>query len=76
MSKTLSPTGEWMTVTDLVSRSGLSRMTVIREIERGNLQAHRQGSRRPYLVDPGEGERWLEATLTVRPVEPRKSDTP
>lgn len=76
MSKTLSPPGTWMTVTDLVKRSGLSRMTVIREIDRGNLRASRQGSRRPYLVDPDEGERWLAETLTVRPVAPRKSDTP
>jgi len=75
MSTTTSPP-KWWTVTDLVAKTGLSRMTVIREIDRGNLAAHRQGSRRPYLVDPDEGERWVAAQTQVHPVEPRKPDSP
>lgn len=75
MSTTTSPP-KWWTVSDLVEKTGLSRMTVIREIDRGNLAAHRQGSKRLYLVDPDEGARWVAETLRVSPVAPRKSDAP
>lgn len=68
MSTTESPPQTWWTVTDLVKKSGLSRMTVIREITRGNLPASRQGARRPYLVDPADGAEWLQRTLAIQPV--------
>lgn len=75
MSTTTSPP-KWWTVSDLVQMTGLSRMTVIREINRGNLAAHRKGSSRNYLVDPAEGARWVDGVTRVSPVEPRKSDAP
>ena len=45
-----------VTTQQLADRAGVSRMTVVREIERGNLEADRVGHN--WLIQPGEAGRW------------------